>query len=71
MLESPEREKGIIAQAVTETKQEESSKDERSSDNDEDSNGSESALFVPQVKMAHFDVKLEHLLTNYFMAIGD
>ena len=70
-LKSPKCKKGIIAQAVLETKQAKSSKDEKSSDDNENSTGSESALFVPQVKMAPFDVKLEHLLTNYFMAIGD
>ena len=69
-LESPEV-KGITAQVVMATKQAKSSADNKSS-SDDNSTGSESALLVTPVKIApSFDMKLEHLLTNYFMAIGD
>ena len=53
-LKLPE-EKGIISQVVTDTKQAKSSSDDNST-------GSESGLFVPQINMAdsHLDAKLEH-----------
>ena len=63
--------KGITPQVVTVTKQAKSSEDEKSS-SDDNSTGDESALLVTQVKMtSSFDPKLEHLLTNCFMEIGD
>ena len=66
-LESPEV-TGITPQVVTVTKQGKSSEESSSDSNSID----ESALQVTQVKMtSSFDPKLEHLLTNYFMAIGD
>ena len=64
-LESPE-EKGIIAQVVTDTKKAKSSSNNNST-------GSKSALFVPQINMAdsRLDAKLEHLLTEYFLTISN
>ena len=64
-LESPE-EKGIIAQVVTNTKQAKSSSDDNST-------GSKSALFVPQINMAdpRLDAKLEHLFTEYCLAVSN
>ena len=51
------------------TKQAKSSEE---SSTDSNSTGDESALHGTQVKMtSSFDPKLEHMLTNYFMAIGD
>ena len=67
-LESPEV-TGITPQVVTVTKQAKSSEESSTNGN---STGDESALRVTQVKMtSSFDPKLEHLLTNYSMAIGD
>ena len=64
-IESPEV-TGITPQVLTATKQAKSS-EESSSDNN-----STDGLRVTQVTMASvFDPKFEHLLTNYFMAIGD
>ena len=69
-LESPEV-KWITAQVITVTKQVKSSEDEKSS-RDDNSTGGENASFVTQVNMtSSFDTKLENLLTNYFMVIGD
>ena len=57
-IQSQEREKGIIAQAVTETKQTKSSKEENSTESESD---------LTQVKMSTpFDTKLERLLDTYF-----
>ena len=56
-MKSTDREKRIIAQAVTETKQTKSSKQD---------NSTESKSDLIQVKMATlFDMKLEHLLDTY------
>ena len=69
-LELPEV-KIITPQVVTVTKQAKLSEDEKSSSDDK-STGDVSALLVTQVKMtSSFDLKLEYLLTNYFIAIGD
>ena len=68
--------KGTTLQVVMVTKQAKSSEDKKSSsDNnstgDGNSTGDESALLETQVTIAPvFDPKFEHLLTNYFMAIG-
>ena len=76
-VDSPEREKGPIAQVVTETKQNKTSTEEE----EEQSTGSDSInLSVTQVgttinlsSMADscLDLMLEHLLTTYFLAIGN
>ena len=69
-FESPEV-KGITPQVVTVTKQAKSSEDEKSSSND-NSTKDDGALLVTQVTMTSVsDPKFEHLLTYYFMAIGD
>ena len=62
---------GITPKVVTVTKQAKSSEE---SSNDSNSTGDESALLVTHsaVTMTSvFDPKFEHLLTYYFMAIGD
>ena len=75
-VDLPERKKGTIAQVVKETKQNKTSIEEK-----EQSTGSDSTnLPVTQVsttinlsRMAdsRLDAKLEHLLTTYFLAIGN
>ena len=65
VVNSPERER-TNTQVVTETKK------NKTIDEKEHSTGSDSTdLPVTEVKMAPFDVQLEHLLTNYFSATGD
>ena len=60
---------GITHQVVTVTKQAKSSEE---TSNDDNSTRDESALLVTPVTMTSvFDPKFEHLLTYYFMAIGD
>ena len=69
LIDSPEREKGIIAQAVTETKQ---TKTSIESSEEENSTESESDLLVPQANMsAPFDKKLEHLLNTLLYVKSD
>ena len=76
-VDSPEREKGPIAQVITETKQNKTNIKEE----EEQSTGSDSTnlsvtqvgttINLPSMADSRLDTKLEHLPTTYFLAIGN
>ena len=75
-IDSPEREKGTIAQVVTETKQNKTSIKEEAQSTGSDSTDLsvtqvDITINLPSMADSRLNVKLKHLLTTYFLAIGN